>query len=568
VAQQGQWPEPAFYSDGFVWVRFRVPVGSDTAEPLAIRFINPQHVLTADEVSVNGILVGSFGKVPPGEVLESLPREMVFNVPGGLVAPETNAHVALRVWYPPFARRAGIFDTAGFVFDQRRTLHAEEEVVRERALLRNLPAMTINVFILLIGFTVLLMGRSSRSRDLVLYGAMLAIFPGITLFLEVVDARLVFLTAREYFPGQVLSQLPAMIITVVFIWRINGLKDVWFKRLTLATMAVFNLGMLVAFLPSEPSRIVTVAQACYPINLQAFDVLTLGANLWVFFVKRRNRLIAIAMSFVPIASLISGFRNSFLGGADLFDLASFLAGLCLSAALALQAWIEWRARDALQAEFEAAREVQQRLVTPAVDVPGFRIASVYVPAKQVGGDFFYIRPEEQGNVLVVFGDVSGKGLKAAMTVSSTIGALRTMPPLAPARILAALNRGLVGQMQGGFVTCCAARIVQDGTVTLANAGQLSPYLNGVEVLVEAGLPLGIDPKAEYQESQFQLPTAEQLTFVSDGIVEARNASGELFGFERTRAISSESAEKIVQAARAFGQEDDIAVLTLSFATTS
>jgi sigma-B regulation protein RsbU (phosphoserine phosphatase) len=191
-----------------------------------------------------------------------------------------------------------------------------------------------------------------------------------------------------------------------------------------------------------------------------------------------------------------------------------------------------------------------------------------VPAKQVGGDFFYIRPEEQGNVLVVFGDVSGKGLKAAMTVSSTIGALRTMPPLAPARILAALNRGLVGQMQGGFVTCCAARIVQDGTVTLANAGQLSPYLNGVEVIVDAGLPLGIDPKAEYQESQFQLPTAEQLTFVSDGIVEARNASGELFGFERTRAISSESAEKIVQAARAFGQEDDITVVTLSFATTS
>jgi sigma-B regulation protein RsbU (phosphoserine phosphatase) len=198
-----------------------------------------------------------------------------------------------------------------------------------------------------------------------------------------------------------------------------------------------------------------------------------------------------------------------------------------------------------------------------VDVPGFKIESVYAPAKHVGGDFFRILPEADGGVLVVVGDVSGKGLKAAMTVSAIIGALRTMPALPPSRILGALNRGLAGQMQGGFVTCCAARIGRDGTVTIANAGHLSPYRNGAEVPAAAGLPLGIDPAAEYEESQFQLQPAEPLTFVSDGIVEARNAAGDLFGFDRTLQISTAGAEAIARAAMDFGQDDDITVLTLT-----
>jgi phosphoserine phosphatase RsbU/P len=128
-----------------------------------------------------------------------------------------------------------------------------------------------------------------------------------------------------------------------------------------------------------------------------------------------------------------------------------------------------------------------------VDVPGFRIESVYAPATQVGGDFFRIVPEGDGGVLVVVGDVSGKGLRAAMTVSALIGTLRTIPLVSPGWILNALNSGLAGNLHGGFVTCCAARITHDGRVTIANAGHLSPYRNGFEVEVGAGLPLGIDP---------------------------------------------------------------------------
>jgi len=207
--------------------------------------------------------------------------------------------------------------------------------------------------------------------------------------------------------------------------------------------------------------------------------------------------------------------------------------------------------------------MQQQLVAPPGDIPGFKTESVYQPARQVGGDFFRVIPELGGGVLVVVGDVSGKGLVAAMTVSAVIGALRCIPPVSPSWILNALNCGLVGELRGGFVTCCVARIGPDGAGTMANAGHLAPYLGGVELPVPAGLPMGITIESSYEEISFQLLPGQHLTFLSDGVVEARNAAGELFGFERTRAISTESAEKVAQAAQDFGQDDDITVLTLA-----
>jgi sigma-B regulation protein RsbU (phosphoserine phosphatase) len=97
----------------------------------------------------------------------------------------------------------------------------------------------------------------------------------------------------------------------------------------------------------------------------------------------------------------------------------------------------------------------------------------------------------------------------------------------------------------------------------ANAGHLSPYRNEVELQVCAGLPLGIDPNCEYEESHFLLPPDERLTFVSDGVVEARNTSGELFVFERMQRIANSGTRAIAQAAVEFGQNDDITVLSVT-----
>ncbi|MGA7521299.1 MAG: PP2C family protein-serine/threonine phosphatase [Acidobacteriaceae bacterium] len=223
-----------------------------------------------------------------------------------------------------------------------------------------------------------------------------------------------------------------------------------------------------------------------------------------------------------------------------------------------------REKQRMAAELEAGRAVQQVLLgTEMPATPGLRIKSVYKPAGEVGGDFFQVIPASESGILLVVGDVSGKGLQAAMTVSAILGALRMAPALRPAELLTALNRILYGRLNGGLVTCCVVSIRPDGNMSAANAGHLSPYRNGEELTLPPGLPLGVASDPECEESAFSLNPGDTLTFISDGVVEARSFSGELFGFDRTAAMSTQSAEVIAEAAQAFGQEDDITVLTLN-----
>jgi serine phosphatase RsbU (regulator of sigma subunit) len=165
----------------------------------------------------------------------------------------------------------------------------------------------------------------------------------------------------------------------------------------------------------------------------------------------------------------------------------------------------------------------------------------------------------------VVGDVSGKGLPAAMLVSVLVGAIHSTAEFthAPAELLAHLNQRLIGRAKGGgFSTAVAAFIQPNGQVTIANAGHLSPYLDGKELALPNALPLGIVSGTTYESSQFNLSRGSRLTFYSDGVVEAQNEKGELFGFERGQQISTRSAAAIVEAARHFGQSDDITVVTV------
>jgi serine phosphatase RsbU (regulator of sigma subunit) len=106
-------------------------------------------------------------------------------------------------------------------------------------------------------------------------------------------------------------------------------------------------------------------------------------------------------------------------------------------------------------------------------------------------------------------------------------------------------------------------VSRDGTLSFANAGHLAPYRDGEELACENSLPLGLVAEAVYCESTLQLSVGEQVTLVTDGVVEARSKSGELFGFARTAAISAQSAESIATQAQEFGQDDDITVLTVT-----
>ncbi len=118
---------------------------------------------------------------------------------------------------------------------------------------------------------------------------------------------------------------------------------------------------------------------------------------------------------------------------------------------------------------------------------------------------------------------------------------------------------------GGFTTCLVLRVDRDGLVTAANAGHIAPYCDGREIAVECGLPLGLAEDATYAEGTFRVEQRARLTLVTDGVVEARAATGELLGFERTAELSIGTAEAIAEAAKAFGQDDDITVLTVACA---
>jgi len=197
-------------------------------------------------------------------------------------------------------------------------------------------------------------------------------------------------------------------------------------------------------------------------------------------------------------------------------------------------------------------------------IAGFTIESEYRPAQQVGGDFFQIiaHPTD-GSVLIVLGDVTGHGLQAAMMVSLLVGTIRTETRHTnnPLAILAALNERLLGRGNAN-ATCLALRLAPDGACTLANAGHLPPYLNGKEMAMEGALPLGVIAGAEFSLMHFQLKENDRLVLITDGVIEAQNASKELFGFDRTSELMGQqkSPAEIAAVAQAFGQEDDITVV--------
>ncbi len=234
-----------------------------------------------------------------------------------------------------------------------------------------------------------------------------------------------------------------------------------------------------------------------------------------------------------------------------------------------------RRQGLLEQEFKSARELQQVLIPETLpELKGYAVTSAYRPAQEVGGDFFQIIPlegKQAGSTLILLGDVSGKGLKAAMTVALIVGAARTLARFAPrpADLLAELNLRLDGRLQGGFVTCLAMLLDQDGNCTVASAGHPAPFLNDRELPLPGALPLGVVASIVYEETSIDLFEGDRFTLYTDGLLEARNASGEIFSFQRLDALfaTRPNATQATDAAVEFGQDDDITVLILTRLTS-
>ncbi len=283
------------------------------------------------------------------------------------------------------------------------------------------------------------------------------------------------------------------------------------------------------------------------------------AVLLIILANYRNEM---RLLHIPIAFQLGGGFVVQLG-----TIATVVSLLIITVMLLMRFFHNQRLKEQWKLEIEQARQVQRILIPHDLpSVPGLAIQSEYRPAREVGGDFFQVLPSQPpGSVLIMLGDVTGKGMQAGMLVAVIVGAMRAVAQHSsdPEKILHEINIQLC-ERRHTSATCLILHIDPQGNVTLASAGQLPPYLNSRELEVPGALPLGTIPDADHSVVTLTLQPGDTLTLMSDGIVEAQDPSGALFGFDRIDALLKDraTAAQIATAAQEFGQEDDILVLTV------
>ena len=247
---------------------------------------------------------------------------------------------------------------------------------------------------------------------------------------------------------------------------------------------------------------------------------------------------------------------------------------------------EVRMRERLEQDLRVARSIQQASLPKEVPtLENWQITPYYQPAREVGGDFYDLFELEDGRVTVVMGDAAGKGIPAALVVSATSSVLRAVAQAlgssSPSEVLAQVNETLFARIPPNmFVTCFYAILdPKNGSLKYANAGHDLPYLNrsgddDAEELRARGMPLGLMPEMSYEEGEVSLREGNCILFYSDGLVEAHDSQGEMFGFPRLRALVAQPGEEkrslgdylleelYTFVGEGWEQEDDITLLTL------
>ena len=240
-------------------------------------------------------------------------------------------------------------------------------------------------------------------------------------------------------------------------------------------------------------------------------------------------------------------------------------------------------RERVEQELRVARSIQHASLPKEVpELEGWQISPLYRPAREVGGDFYDFHFLSQGRLGVVVGDATGKGMPAALVMSTTCGMLQlaaqALGSFSPGEVLSRVNETLLARVPSNtFVTCFYAILdAKSGQLVYANAGHDPPYLRrGGEAaeLRARGLPLGLMPGMDYEERETVLEAGESALFYSDGLVEAHDPQGEMFGFPRLRALVADHAGKrslgdfllgelYSFVGQGWEQEDDITLLTL------
>ncbi len=572
---------------GYAWYRLKVKVQARAGEPLALA--GPSDVDDVYQVFANGELVGHFGnfsgKTPTGyysqPMMFSLPKTGVEGAADGI----SSRVLAFRVFMFPSTLTeqadVGGLHTAPVLGDAETVAAGYQmtwlEILRGYAL----AASLILVFSLtaVMAFTLMLFDRSDR---VYLWMGALFLLQTVSNVLLVLGiwTQTIGITQEQLLNDGLLNSLTfAGWVMVWWVW-FGRQRPVWTPQAAAVLAALYLVTIVIGqemIVGLVPHRVA----AAFLTATVVVRLLFLGLQLWIVFLGIRRQglegylvlpavlLWGLSTFTAELSILHIPIRWTFFGlSFRLGTASSFLLSVVVAVLLVRRLITSIQNQRQMALDVKQAQEVQQVILPEArLTVPGLVVESEYRPAREVGGDFFQIIPNrEDGSLLIVAGDVTGKGLKAGMLVALLVGAIRSTAETDrdPVRMLGALNRRLLGRGDAQ-ATCLALRIDEDGSAILANAGHLPPYLNGEPLEIEGALPLGMVQDVEFSVMRFHLKTDDRLVLVSDGIAEATDVDGHLFGFERIRELlgAERSAVELADAAQRFGQEDDISIISIT-----
>lgn len=582
---------------GYAWYRIHLFLRPAPGVPQQFSLLVP-HVSDVYEVFWNGELIGREGRMPPWPVWHISQPPQILEM-----GSQQSGVLAFRIWKAPlFSDDSG--ELGGF--DEAPVIGGAEAIAGARAMvdyewLRTRQFHFGQQLIYgVIAFLSLLIWWWDRGQRVLLWMSAYAITPLLIVLL--LDAHL----ALPYSVGMGLTQpvncLHDVSLWFLLLWLLRLHEDrVLFslvKGLAIVSLALTSLDGFLLAMAWHPAWLVSVQGLDAGITTATTLIEILPIVLVTVAIHRRKELqrttwivaavtILDGMFFVVQGALKQGQRFTgwnigneladplfSINGNDL-SLAMIFRGLMLVTIVAAvyMSYREERQREMLLAnEFSNARELQRMLIPENQhSAPGFAVSSSYRPALEVGGDFFQLIPFEadpKGSTLLLLGDVSGHGLKAALSVSYIVGIVRVLAEtfLEPGPLLTEMNHRLCGHLENGFVTCIAVRIDRFGTCALSSAGHPPPFLNWRSLEVPGALPLGLDAAARYDQATLQLSAGDHLALYTDGLLEARNRSGELYGFERLQKLfaANPTAPEAAEEAVRFGQNDDVTVVTLAY----
>jgi sigma-B regulation protein RsbU (phosphoserine phosphatase) len=566
---------------GFGWYRFRVIV-SATDEPVSILL---PRIRTTYQCFIDGKLTASTGIFPPKNYRTFTPYPVIVPLTRDALLQAHTYVIALRVWETPLWAQyngGGPIDAASSPLERVGNSQEIERFLtyygqNQRQLYSaRLDLAALDLLAGVISIALFFLRTSEREYLYFALAAFAETLANYASYLRYGHIRSDTLSDTVMFLLTFVSTLSL----VFFFRRLLSGRFTWFAKVAIACLSLDGFALVLAYLGYIRFGTENLVAAASIIPFEIW-VLILMTN------RARKRVTDACLLLIPVSLVFSVRCLDDLSDAfrmlghpfgikitkALFlwpfpvhasELAKALFLLAMLAILINRFARTSRENERTCSEMEAARSLQ-RVLIPCVtpETPGLSISTAYYPAQEVGGDFFQIFPVYSGGTLIVLGDVSGKGIKAAMTVSMIVGTVRALKNFteSPGEILSGLNECLLGR-DAGFTTCIALNISRTGLLRMANGGQISPYHNGVELMTAPSLPLGLDRDAIFAETTQQLRIGDRLTLLTDGVPEA-TFHRELFGFDRTQAISMEDATAIAEMARAFGQTDDITVLSVS-----